>query len=231
MDKKEFLLLPFVFLMCLNVFSQDNTKDYIVLNVLRPLKHDEVFQISERMILQDNNDYRYIVNIVNNNQTEKIMELKNIRQLILYDNQRGILLYGMKHYDIGEYKGNPLFIIDGVEGKIEYLDNFRPGFFLIEDNIIINRIYRQEQLTDDLFVYDITRRETICVYDMNAYLVSKLETMNKDRYEIGFPDYYEGKVKITNGRVKLYFDQWGEDGPDSFYSYLNIQDKRNIYAE
>jgi hypothetical protein len=203
------------------------------LNYLKPLKCDEVFFISERIILQDENDYRYTVSIMNNNKFEKTIEFKKIQKIILFDNKRKFLVYGKKNYRDERYQGEPLFIIDGDEGTMKYLDNFWPGFFLIdEQNIIINRFYQEDKkFIDDIFIYNIITKEIIYVYDMNAYLASRLGTDNLEYYELDFPDYSDGKNKVNNGRIRVYFNQWGEDGPQSFYAHLNIQNPNSVYIE
>lgn len=206
-------------------------QDFIVYNNFSKLNQDEYFYSSERMIKEEGDNYRFIV--YKNNTTEKIFEFKNSYSLILFNDRKKFLLF-LNPNTYTSDEGAPLYFIDGDNGTIEYLGLFHNGFFVLEDDlVIVGSILKRSAFspTDDLFVYSIKDREIIGIYDANNYLNTTINCEDQDGFFLSFPDYRDGKNVVLNGHIRVYFDHWGQDGPKSFYTYLNVQDVHNIFLE
>jgi hypothetical protein len=213
------------------VYAQN--ENFIVYTDFEKLNEHEFFSSGERIINQDGENYRYIVEVESEGIIKKAFEFKNAYNLIMFDDKRRFLLY-LNPNTYACDGGSPLYYIDGNTGTIESLGLFTHGFFVVEDKmVIINRISKDRNyfLTEDLFVYSITDKKVISTYNVNEYLSAIVYREDRDYYLLGFPDYKEGRNIIRNGRIRVYFDHYGEDGPKSFYAYLNINDVYNIFME
>lgn len=229
--KKVFLFLLCIAQYCFNASTQP-TDNFVIKNELRPLYDGECLVLSERIIRQDDN-YGFTISIKNDNKTKNVLELKNISTAVLYNDKKKILIQVGNNENAVPYRGDPIYLINGLIGSIEFLDYFVPGFFLVEsENVIIDRLYRDSHnyLIDDIYVYDIQKKELVFICDVNKYLRTKL--LHEDsHYDLDFPDYINGHNRIIDDHIRVYFNQWGENGPNSFFAFLNIKNKRNVYID
>ena len=223
---------------CINLaYSQEN----IVFNRLRKLMPNEIFIAEERRIESDGIYYRFTINIKSETGIEKVLEFKNTEAIYMFQDKKRFLAYldtrgwnkSSNDFILSDYGNDPLFYINGIEATIEYIGSSRGGFFVLEEPMVfIGRIpMKNNQITTDLYVCSILEKKVISTLDINKYIRSKVKIEGRDYFDVSFIGYRDYSVPVNNGYIKIGLDHYGEDGPKSFFAYLNVKNVYNLTIE
>ena len=231
-------MLAILLMNCINLaYSQEN----IVFNRLRKLTPNEIFVAEARRIENNERYYRFTINIKSETCIEKVLEFKNTEDIYMFQDKKRFLAYldttgwnkSSNDFILSDYGNDPLFYIDGREGTIEYVGSSFGGFFILEESmVLINRIpMSNSQITTDLYVYSILEKKILSTLDVNKYIRSKVQIDNRDHFYVSFIGYRDYTVPVNNGYIKIGLDHYGENGPKSFFAYLNVKDVYNLTIE
>lgn len=220
----------------ISIYAQDN----IVFNKLRKLLPHETFTVDERIIVENETCYRFKINIKTEIGVENVLVFKETNSVYMFQDGKRLLVYcdttswnKTTTTFISSGWGDPLYYIDGNTGVIEYIGSSFGGFFILEEPMVfINRIpTTTNQVSTNLYVYGILEKRIISILDTTKYVQDKVKIEGQDYFDIGFVGGRNYSVPVHDGRIKIYFDHYGEDGPKSFFAYLNVMDINNLKIE
>jgi len=203
-----------------------NAQENIVFNKLRKLKSNEIFIVEDRTYIETEKYYRFTINIKNGTRLEKVLEFRDTISIYMFNNKKRFIVY----LNITDWNNpRPLYYIDGENATIEYIGSSFGGYFILEEPMVfIDRIYFDDQVCPNLNVHSILEKKIISTLDTNIFLRSKVKIESQDNFYINFIGYQDYSVPVYNGYIKIYFNHYNEDGPKSFYAYLNIKDIYNL---
>ena len=243
---RKIILLFVVIILCNGCKKHEKINNHIpdeaiVLNNMRKLETGEKFVVVKANEFVDNeNDYRTTVLITNGIDTEEYLILKDVYSLYLFENYTRILIYfstviwsdntKMNLPDYREY-GYPLYYINGVDNTSEYITSTFPGFFVLENEMaIINTDYSNFNtniVSPNIYAFSIEEKRVLSFISTDDFVRSKTNVSKPGSFFIAFGAEYN-RAPVINGYNRMYFDHWGEDGPESFYAYLDLNDLNNL---
>jgi len=207
-------------------------QEHIVFNKLRKLQPNEVFIYEDQghVETEKRSMYQFTVYIKNQTHIEKVMEFQDTISIYMFKDKKRFLAY----LNIDDYNyPSPLYYIDGENATIEYIGSSYGGHLILEEQMVfINRIpENNDQICPNLEVYSILEKKRLSTLDTNTFLRSNIEIDSDDGFYIGFVGYLDYSVPVYNGYIKIFFDHYGEDGPKSFFAYLNVKNVYNLKIE
>jgi hypothetical protein len=228
-----------IFILLLNfncLYAQEN----IILHDFRKINSDEMFiYTTAENILKGERHFRLTVFIKKENKLEKYLEFIGAISLYMFqDNKRFIVYMDTTNWsqadknEIDDNYGDPLYYIDGDKGTIDYIGTTVGAFFILEEPLVYVSVFYRNDVSNDIYVYDIIEKEVICYLETRTYIESRVIIDRNDFFYVGFVDIRDNKVTINNNYIRIKFEQGDMGGgKKSFFAYLNLSDLRNLKIE